>query len=173
MKEVVEYLCDSFIDFKGAEHKFILCALSRVDENVEVFFHDEDGFAPSARTLTIGYSVCNTVDEFDEELGKKIAYNRAKSNKMMPDIVATIPGIINTKVVLALLEQEAEYIKRDPNSIIPGYNEKVKKYREEKDALDFYNNMTDEEKIVVNLLKYGGSLEMYERVAKYLPDTDC
>lgn len=170
-KEVVEYLCDSFVDFMGKEHKFVLCAVSRVNENVEVFFNDTDTFVDSARTLTVGWSVCNTVDEFDEELGKEIAYNRAVNSKYLPDIVSTVPGIINTKLVMALLEQEAEYIKRDPNCIIPGYNEKMKKVQSEISAVLAYDDLTDDEKKVVDILKNTPDLlEVYADIAKNLPN---
>ena len=168
-KEVVEYLCDSFVDFMGKEHKFILCAVSRTNKDVGILLND-DTFVDSARILTIGWSVCNTVDEFNEELGKEIAYKRAISDKFLPDIISTVPGIINTKLVMALLEQEAEYIKRDPNCIIPGYNDKAKKVQSENCATEAYNNLTADEKKVVDILKNTPNLmEVYADIAKNLP----
>ena len=168
MKEVVEYLCDSFVDFEGKIHNFVLCAVSKVDPNVEIFFNDDDTFCDTVRTLTLGCSVCNTVDEYDEELGKKIAYNRAASDKAMPTIVSTLPGVINTAVVKALLRQEADYIKRDPNCIISGYNDKMKKVQAKKEAEEQYKQMTAEEQLLVEYAKKGLDLDYYARLAQTL-----
>lgn len=165
MKEIAEYLCDEFVDFEGKVHKFVLCALSKVDPECDV---TKDEFViPSTRTVTLGVSVCNTADEYNEEFGKKIAYNRAASNKFVPAIVSTVPGVINTLVVRALLRQEADYIKRDPNSIIAGYDEKAKKFKTRKDAEECYNAMTTEEQMLVKLAdKY--DLDYYANLAKVL-----
>ena len=168
MKEVVEYLCDSFVDFEGKIHNFVLCAVSKVDPNVEIFFNDDDTFCDTVRTLTLGRSVCNTVDEYDEELGKKIAYNRAALDKTMPTIVSTLPGVINTAVVKALLRQEADYIKRDPNCIISGYNDKMKKVQAKKEAEEQYKQMTAEEQLLVEYAKKGLDLDYYARLAQTL-----
>jgi hypothetical protein len=168
MKEVVEYLCDSFVDFEGKTHNFVLCAVSKVDPNVELYFNDNETWAESTRTLTLGCSVCNTVDEYNEELGKKIAYSRAVSNKVMPTLVSTLPGVINTAVVSALLRQEADYIKRDPNCVITGYNEKMKKVQEKKDAELRYKQMTAEEQLLVECAKKGYNLDYYAKLAQTL-----
>ena len=172
MKEVVEYLSDSFIDFEGKEHKFVLCAVSRVNENLELYFNDDDYCEEVVRTLTVGCSVCNLSDEYDEELGKKIAYGRTSLDKYVPDLVSTVPGVINTAVVKALLRQEADYIKRDPNHIIPGYNEKMKRVQRENEAKSQYDALTPEEKTVVNFFKNTPELmSEYANIAKNLPNS--
>ena len=49
MKEIAEYLCDEFVDFEGKVHKFVLCALSKVDPECDV---TKDEFViPSTRTV--------------------------------------------------------------------------------------------------------------------------
>lgn len=168
MKEVVEYLCDSFVDFLGKEHKFVLCALSQVKEDVEVYDGETGAYYESARVLTIGCSVCNLNDDYDEELGKKIAYNRAKSEKYIPTLVSTLPGVINTGLVQALLRQEADYIKRDPNCVISGYNERKSKLEATKAAEEDYKLLTAEEQILVEAAKKGFDLSRYAELAKRL-----
>lgn len=165
MKEIAEYLCDEFVDFEGNVHKFILCALSKVDNECDVV--KDEFIVPSVRTVTLGVSVCNVSDSYDEEFGKKIAYNRAASDKYIPAIVSTIPGVINTLVVKALLRQEADYIKRDPNSVIAGYDEKAKKFKERKDAEERYNEMTFEEQMLIKLAKKY-DLDYYAKLAETL-----
>lgn len=168
MKEVVEYLCDSFIDFLGKEHKFVLCAVSRVNKDIEIYDGSVGDYVESARVLTLGCSICNLNDDYDEELGKKIAYNRAISDKFLPTIVSTLPGVINTAVVTALLRQEADYIKRDPNCVIPGYNEKAKKLKAKKEAEEDYKLLTAEEQLVVECARRGLDLNRYAELAKQL-----
>lgn len=168
MKEVVEYLCDSFVDFLGKEHKFVLCALSQVKEDVEVYDGETGAYYESARVLTIGCSVCNLNDDYDEELGKKIAYNRAKSEKYIPTLVSTMPGVINTGLVQALLRQEADYIKRDPNCVISGYNEKKHKLEARQAAEEDYKLLTAEEQKLVEAAKKGFDLSRYAELAKRL-----
>lgn len=166
MKEVVEYLKDSFVDFNGKVHNFILCAVSRVaDDDCELV--SNEGIMPIERTLSIGCSICNLNDEYNEELGKKIAYNRAVSEKFAPTIVSTVKGVINSAVVNALLTQEANYIKRDPNCVIRGYNEQAAKVLAKKKAQEIFDALTSEEQTIVKLAnKY--DLDYYARLAKEL-----
>jgi hypothetical protein len=107
-------------------------------------------------------------DEFDEELGKKIAYGRTSLDKYVPDLVSTVPGVINTAVVNALLRQEADYIKRDPNCVISGYNDKMKKVQEKRNAEERYKKMTAEEQLLVEYAKKGFDLDYYARLAQTL-----
>lgn len=166
MKEVVEYLKDSFVDFNGKVHNFILCAVSRVaDDDCEIV--SNDGIMPIERTLSLGCSICNLNDEYNEELGKKIAYNRAVSEKFAPTIASTVKGVINSAVVNALLTQEANYIKRDPNCVIRGYNEQAAKVLAKKKAQETFDALTSEEQMIVKLAnKY--DLDYYARLAKEL-----
>ena len=166
MKEVVEYLKDSFVDFNGKVHNFILCAVSRVaDDDCELV--SNNGIMPIERTLSLGCSICNLNDEYNEELGKKIAYNRALSEKFAPTIASTVKGVINSAVVNALLTQEANYIKRDPNCVIRGYNEQAAKVLAKKKAQETFDALTSEEQMIVKLAnKY--DLDYYARLAKEL-----
>lgn len=168
MKEITEYLCDEFVDFNGVSHKFILCALSRVDNDAAVTFHSVNGILTPVRTLSLGYSVCNNCDTYNEEIGKTIAYNRARNDKFVPEIISTAKGIINTKLVKTILESEAEFIKRNPDSIIPGYNEKLKKMQEKKEAEERLKLMTAEEQQLVEMAKRGYDLDYYAQLAKTL-----
>ena len=142
---VVEYLQDSFVDFKGNTRKFIICAVSSpYDGTVEST--DGDRYDWTERALTIGISVCSEQDEFDEELGKKIAHNRATNEEHNDGaLYSTNPGYINSKVVRALLEQEAEYFKNNPQSRILGYLEQKRKYEDAQfvKAMDEKLTLTD------------------------------
>lgn len=168
MKEITEYLCDEFVDFNGVAHKFVLCALSRVANDMEVIYPSVNVMQVPVRTLSIGYSVCNNCDTYNEELGKTIAYNRARNDKFVPDIISMTKGLLNTKLVRTILESEAEFIKRNPDSIIPGYNEKLKKMQEKKEVEERLKLMTAEEQQLVEMAKRGYDLDYYAQLAKTL-----
>ena len=53
----------------------------------------------------------------------KIAEGKARKEKSrVGTLLSTSKGMINTKVVEALLEQELEYFKQNPGVYIKGYN---------------------------------------------------
>lgn len=146
-KERIETLVDSFVDENGVERKFVIAAISEVlpktlaEQNPKVYGNAEDGDCEVSyevvvydewdgesidqlvKSLKIGFAICNPNDEFNEELGLKIAIGRARKNNTCA-LYATELGYINTKLVKAFLEQEAEYFKRNPESRIAGYKRK-------------------------------------------------
>ena len=73
-QDVAEYLIDSFVDFKGEEHKIVACALSQSPEGSEdgcklavgwvsddsyVDTYDPD-YAEICRVISVGISVCSS-----------------------------------------------------------------------------------------------------------------
>lgn len=84
-----------------------------VDEYDEVL-------APVAKMLSIGVSVRCVRDE-DKGLGEQIAYGKAIT-LLNHTLYVSHSGMINTKMVRALLEQEADHFVKDPGSYITGYN---------------------------------------------------
>lgn len=128
---------DKFIDNKGIEREFIIAAVS-LDINKDdldpvsvTFFGDPSFFTPVAKVLCLGIAVKRPEDEFDEKLGMRIAEGKALKVLTNPSkgklITVSDSGLINTKMVQALLEQEALYFKRDPRSYIAGYGRKTHK----------------------------------------------
>lgn len=117
------------------------------DENVQVFtynteyskidgmpivtkastYEPEDVFVKVSgvrKMLAIGVAVrCNR--DKDLGLGEYIAYGKALRNANSGTghvMFVSHSGMINTKMVRALLEQEAEHFIKDPGSYIKGYN---------------------------------------------------
>lgn len=149
MKEHVEFITDSFIDYAGKVHQFVIAALSQnlptrtgqlesspVDDNdvsviheVGVYVEDygtEDYLGTVTKVIRLGVSICNPTDTFDEKVGALKAAARARNAE--PALYAANPGVINTRVVKALLEQEAEYLKHNPENFIPGYADMRDRY---------------------------------------------
>lgn len=142
MKERIETLVDSFVDDNGEHRNFVLAAISLTlpKNSYELGYLSvtpvsyqvtlDDGFSTEiqeevVKVVKIGHAICNPTDKFDEELGKKIAIGRARKNSNCA-LYATQLGYINTKMVRAFLEQEAEYFKNNPQYLIAGYKREKK-----------------------------------------------
>lgn len=140
----VEYKIDKFTDYSGKEREFILAAVSvplPIEESLYIpdpescteyngySLYDDEIEMPVEKYLLIGMSVRNADDKYDEEIGKRIAVGKALKFKGK-QLVVSHAGLINTKMVQALLEQEAEYFKRDPQSYIAGYRNAAEKWKE-------------------------------------------
>lgn len=149
MKEHVEFITDSFTDYAGKVHQFVIAALSQnlpvrsgqlennpvesdcvpVTHEVGIYVEDygtEDYMGTVSKVIRLGVSICNPTDTFDEKVGALKAAARAHDAK--PALYASNPGVINTKMVKALLEQEAEYLKNNPENFIVGYADMRDRY---------------------------------------------
>lgn len=123
----VQYISGSFIDFKGQERKFVMAAVSIVDNEAYVDYSESENFVDTPKCVSIGVSVCLPYDKFDEELGKKIAYGKA-TKSVEHRLYATDEGLINTTMITGLLEQESEYFKKNPGRYLKGYDAYKAKY---------------------------------------------
>ena len=87
-------------------------------------FETQTKISPVRKMLAIGVAVrCNR--DKDLGLGEYIAYGKALRNASSGTghvMFVSHGGMINTKMVRALLEQEAEHFAKDPGSYIKGYN---------------------------------------------------
>lgn len=126
-KERIEYLVDNFVDANGDERHFVVAAVSEMfdGESDPAYVTDLDGFDMQdvVKGLKLGFAICNPTDKFYEKLGITIAVGRARKNAEYA-LLASEPGYINTKLVRAFLEQEAEYFKHNPEYKIAGYKRK-------------------------------------------------
>lgn len=152
MKEHIETITSEFVDYKGEKHYFIIAAISQnfpkflnIDKNsnnvkigndrTPVFYEVNEyieGYGMTeysnsiTKSLRIGISICNPVDKFNKSIGKAKAIARARMSD--PVLFVKNAGLINSKVVRALLEQESEYLKNNPELLIKGYKESKLRY---------------------------------------------
>lgn len=162
MKEVVNYRKGEFVDYNGETHHFIVAAVSTTDitnGNLWLTLYDDSGYSVDAEEITkglfIGVAVCNPKDEFDEEKGKMIAYNKATNAKSLhhPAMFTTRPGYINTEVVEALLNNIVNYIQKDPGSVIAGYDDAKKKFLKKAKDQQFVDSSSKELKKLAEDIK--------------------
>lgn len=182
-QDIAEFLVDSFIDYKGDEHKVVLCALSQTpeksidDDNLMVVWSngydvDEtaDIYHDVLRTVSLGVAICCPADKkaFSEEIGKKIALNRAE--KSIPKFVSLEPGVVNTTVVRAFLEQEMAFVKRCPEKFIKGYDEAKTHYNKKLNLDKTVKNLSPEEAEVVEFAMNGIDILKCAKLARQLLD---
>lgn len=179
MKTYIQHLHDSFVDYKGKTHYITLVAISEelptknseLKQPIEEVKPDDlvqyeveeyiDCFGCNrclgliTKGLKIGISVCNPLDKFDPEIGMKKATAKAKQNNYV--MFVTDKGLINTSLVTALLHQEAEFIKNNPNKIIKGYNEAMMKYKKQQEKINelksFKKELSENERIALKVVK--------------------
>lgn len=181
-QDIVKYLHDSFIDFKGQTHDIVICAVSTTPkrdgyEYKTCWFNRCELLEDKSvvRTVTLGISVCNPEDKFDLERGKKNAYNRALNDPNCPTIIANLNGIINDSLVDAFMKQEMKYILDNPERVIKGYNDTKKRWEansqkrrdDEIKALEEIKHLTSEELVVLNALKQNIDVDKCKRLVKY------
>lgn len=170
MKEYVEVINDSFVDYVGKTHYFTIAAVSSLlprtsgelksnptsDDDLEVthevgiYIEDygtDDYLCNVTKVVRLGISICNPLDEFDVKVGALKAISRARENS--PALLSVDPGTINTTVVKALLKQEAEYLKHNPENFIEGYANMKARYEKRKEMEAMAENFSDTEKAVI------------------------
>lgn len=176
MKEHIETITSEFVDYKGEKHYFIIAAISQnfpkflnIDKNsnnvkigndrTPVFYEVNEyieGYGMTeysnsiTKNLRIGISICNPVDKFNESIGKAKAIARARMSD--PVLFVKNAGLINSKVVKALLEQESEYLKNNPELLIKGYKESKLRYERNHQMVNLEKSFTPVERDIAEKL---------------------
>ena len=181
-QDIAEYLVDSFVDFKGNVHQVVLCALSQSPESIDsdnlmVAWSDGETVDDSAdifhdvfRMVSLGIAICCPADKkvFSEEIGKKIALNRAE--KEIPKFVSIFPGVVNTTLVRAFLSQEMEFIKKNPEQFIVGYAEAKERYDKKVNFDKTIQNLSEAEATIVEHAMKGVDILKCAKLARQLLD---
>ena len=189
MKERTQFIHDSFVDYKGKEHHFVICAYSKLlprtfkeaegiefdadkDDRVETFavsYADSygclDNYDKVVKSVSIGVSICNPEDEFNYVVGCKKAQARAKNSNAT--LYATKSGMINTTMVTGLLTQEAEYLKNNPDAYIKGYEESRRAYLEKQKKADIFTALPEQAKETINYLR-NCSKQLVNNIMKFV-----
>lgn len=153
MKTYREVLIDSFIDFKGDTHYFVIVALSKPFEKADILYRDNGDLYCHQMTkgISIGISICNPLDEFNEEIGIMRAEGRARKNEV--SLFSNKNIYINSQLVQIILQQEAKRIKNNPEKYIAGYKSEQEKWLKNQLMQMYENNLSNEEKVVVDKIK--------------------
>ena len=174
-QDIAVYLTDSFVDFEGKEHQIVACALSQSPETqdlkigwVDEGIIDEDGdlYHSVYRMVTIGIAVCNPIDKYDIETGKRIARHKAENIEDLPRIYTTSKGIITSELVHAFLKQQIRFFKENPGTFIAGYDKAKERFLNRKTVESTIQTLTPEERVVFDMAVRGVDLSKYSDLAK-------
>lgn len=119
----VETLTDSFVNPEtGKTHHVVIAAVSKIlaDDIWGVTDYYGDYAVSVRKSLTFGISICNPIDEFNEEIGKRIAIGRAMK-KEEADLYVVDPGMIWTDMAMILLKRKMKFIKDNPSEYIAAF----------------------------------------------------
>lgn len=134
-KNKVAFRKGTFTDYAGNKRPYVFAAVSVATGNVAVVEEDIDHIEFSPKTLNIGLSVLHPDDlartklvngietpVYTEQLGEEIAYGKAiNPRSRCGRVIVDRPGLINTSVVEAILEQEEAHFLAHPGNYIAGY----------------------------------------------------
>jgi hypothetical protein len=142
----IVYRKGTFTDFAGIKRPYVFAAVSGESEPGD-FVTLGPGF--TVKSVGIGFSIIHPSDigrtkkklikgvevefpVYDEKIGEQIAAGKA-SNLSNPRVLfTTVPGMINTKVVEALLEQEEAHFLVNPKDYIANYERDRVRYNYKK-----------------------------------------
>lgn len=145
-------LKDKFVDYAGKEHQFVIAAVKvSIKNDSGDYIYEVDCIGTVGYALSIGVSICNPADEFDEKIGVLKAVGRAYKGEF--SIYSQYSGQLGDNVIKAVLQQEIEYIQQHPEKYIKGYLESKDKYLQEQKLEKIESNLTDIEKLVVENVK--------------------
>lgn len=156
-----KYLTSEFTDYVGMEHKFVVCAVvvkhdwelvlaSKISDELCVPATERNNDGHVTHSVYLGVSICNPADSFNEDIGRKIAYNKALSCKLPQRWVASDTRILtNPDVVNALMLAEAQQVQDYPQDYIVGYDAARDKYENLKEVTVQFQKLTDTDKDIV------------------------
>ena len=163
-------LKDKFVDYAGKEHQFIIAATKVVFKDtgspfvVKLANGTGEVLGDVQAGLQIGMSICNPVDEFSEKVGTLKAIARAKKSDIA--LYAAHPGQMRDDLIRTYLAQEAEYVKKNPEKYIKGYNDAKARFLKHQEMEKVKENFTDIEKVIVEGVKKDPTY--LDNVQKYL-----
>lgn len=166
MRQYTEIYQDEFIDYAGKTHKFIIAAISDIIEDAELIQIDgldTETVGSVTKGVKLGIAICNPTDKFSERSGVYRAIARAEDANYA--LLSPTRGYINTRVVQALLVQEAEYLKNNPEQYIPGYKDMRDRYIQNEAMRTMGDNFTEFERAIVEKVqedpKFLSNIEEY------------
>lgn len=129
----VYYYKGQFTDPIGKVHHFVIAGvLRRCHKSSYVETYDQEtwsngieyGDKELERYLSIGISIQNPEDNYDERIGELQAEGRAlkpRKSEQIREIYVTKFGMLNESLVFAILQNIGDAIVSNPESFIPGY----------------------------------------------------
>jgi len=153
--DYIDFKLGTFEDFKGNERLIIACSISEpVEKGLTAQWKGLNGSeVPLLRAFKVGIAVYNPTDDFDLEVGKKHALEKA--NNSYPILFTTIGSVINENVTVALLDNAIKEFAKHPETVIPNYKENAAKYAKIKASRDYIDNGDEDTDTVIEMISKG------------------
>lgn len=149
-KEII--IEDSFIDYAGKEHKFVIAIVKiPLKGDSSDYYVEGESIGTVNYALSVGVSVCNPIDSYDYETGFLKAVGRAY--KSTPIMYSQYSGQFSESVMKEVAKMEIDYIKSHPEKYIKGYLATKDRYLELQKMENLEKSFTDIEKVIVENLK--------------------
>lgn len=152
--EQVEVVRDHFVDFEGKTHYFVIAAVCtpRTPSFLKVHRSKDqlsltNTFMRPVAAVSIGISICNPLDKYDEGLGILKATGRAKKNA--PCLWVMQEDFVDKNTLQGLLAQEAARVRKDPNAYIPGYQKAEERFETKQHIESLEKELTPMEKTII------------------------
>ena len=167
--DYIDFKLGTFMDFKGNERLIVACSVSEpVEKGLNAQWEGVDGSEVALlRAFKVGIAVYNSTDEFNLEVGKEHALQKA--NNSYPILFTTTGSVISKEVSIALLNQAIANFAKNPESVIPGYKETAAKYAKIKESENFIN-YTDDNNVdtVLQMIKDGVDVKaLVDKISPY------
>ena len=168
-QDFVQHLHDSFVDYAGIKHEFVIVAVSQNLGNTDFAIteytdYDMTDIAIVTKKVTLGIAFCNPCDAFNLEQGIKVATGRAYKSE--DGIYSTQKGYINTGLVTALLNREADFIKNNPGKYIAGYNKAEQRHHEKMRVIEELENLNSHEDFIIDAYLNGVDVDKCTKLAQ-------
>lgn len=141
-------------NLKERKDGFEVCnfsCINAVETEDEIKVHDTWTIR---KTLSFGIAVCHPNDNFDLEVGKKIAIEKAmRNNEIRRCISFSHNGLLDDYIIEYFLNREMKAFEKNPGAFITNYT--IDKLEAERDKLvkDFKKTMTADDKAFVQILQ--------------------
>jgi hypothetical protein len=163
----IVYRKGTFTDYTGVPRNYVFAAVSVQSEPGDFLREDPDF---TIKSVGIGFSIVHHSDlhrtkkkkvkgveveipVYDEKIGEQIAAGKAQHPANPRVLFTATPGMINTKVVEALLEQEEAHFLCNPKDYIANYERDRTRYNFNKLGGDKVSAQIDEKVKELNALQ--------------------
>lgn len=173
-----EFATGTFTNYEGVEQHFTVAIVSFIPDAAFSTFYVGDKYTTVCNKIVMGIGTafckpkttnCPEGDEYDEELGKKIALSHALSSKAFAVIHQSEMGFVDAKIRNAMLVNIVENIKEEPERYSISYRKDKEKYLKEKKYEEDMESLNDTEMTLYHILRTieGPSIDKVLNILEY------
>ena len=157
-----EFATGTFVNYEGVEQHFTVAIVSFIPDAAFSTFYVDESYTTVCNKIVMGIGTafckpksisCPEGDEYDEELGKRIALSHALSGKAFAVIHQSEMGFVDAKIRNAMLLNIVENIKEEPERYSISYRKDMEKFLKEKKYYEDLESLSSSETALYSMLK--------------------